>query len=78
MRTHFFNRGHKKRRLGRITLSDVLSRGMDLRTHNLLSSVLKNIFREVDEAMFQDVEGHANSFCASWASKKATLTKSFK
>jgi hypothetical protein len=34
----------------------VLSRGMDLRTNNLLSKVLKNIFREVDEAMIQGVK----------------------
>jgi hypothetical protein len=29
---------------------------MALRIHNLLLDVLKNIFREVDEAIFEDVE----------------------
>jgi hypothetical protein len=51
---------------------------MELRTHNQPSGRLKNDIREFDEAVFQGVEGRANSFCASWASKKATSTKSLK
>jgi hypothetical protein len=37
MRTHFLHPGHRKKRLGRSRLSDVLSRLMDLRFHNLPS-----------------------------------------
>jgi hypothetical protein len=42
------------------------------------SSRLKNDFRVVDKAMFLGLKGHANSFSASWAFKKATWTKSQK
>jgi hypothetical protein len=59
-------------RLGKLCLSKVLSRGMDLRTHNLPSERLKKEFLEFEETKFQGVEGYANSFCASKASKKAT------
>jgi hypothetical protein len=48
---------------------------MALRTHN---RVLKNDFVEVDEAKIKVSIGHADSFSASWVSKKATSTKSFK
>jgi hypothetical protein len=47
---------------------------MGLRIHNLPSGRLKKESGEVDEG----VEGHATSFFASWASKKAIWTKSLK
>jgi hypothetical protein len=45
-----------KKHLGRFCLSDVLIRGMALRTHNMPSGRLKNDFDEVDEANFKGVE----------------------
>jgi hypothetical protein len=41
MRTHFWHPEHWKKRLGRSCLSDVLSRRLALRTHNLSSRRLK-------------------------------------
>jgi hypothetical protein len=43
-------------RFERIRWSDVLSRLIDLRTHNLPSWCLKNDFGEVDNAMFHGVK----------------------
>jgi hypothetical protein len=43
-----------------------------------LLDVLKNEFVEVDEAMFKVSKGHAKSFSAAWASKKAPWMKSLK
>jgi hypothetical protein len=40
--------------------------------------VLKNDFGEVEEAMFQSVESHANSLDAFCALKKATWSKLLK
>jgi hypothetical protein len=45
---------------------------MDQRTIYLLD-VLKNDFGSTDEALFQGVTGHVNSFSASLASKKSDL-----
>jgi hypothetical protein len=59
-------------------LNDVLSRRNALRTNNPLSRSLKNDFDDVDEAMFQGVESHANPLPASCLSKKATWKKSLK
>jgi hypothetical protein len=33
--------------------------------------VLKNDFGEVDETIFKECKGHANSFSESWQKKKA-------
>jgi hypothetical protein len=48
--------GNSKKRFERGRGSDVLSRRMALRTHNLPPGRLKNDFGEVDEAMFHGVE----------------------
>jgi hypothetical protein len=77
-RNHFLHPGHRKKRLGWSRLSDVLIRRRALRTHKMPSGRLKNDFGEVDKAIFQVSKSHANSFSASWASKKATLTKLLK
>jgi hypothetical protein len=47
----------KKKRLGQSRLSDVLSRRMALGNRNLFSRRPKNDFVEVDEAIFQGVQG---------------------
>jgi hypothetical protein len=47
---------NSKKELWWISLSDVLSRRMALRTHNLTSDVLINDIGEVDEAIFQAVQ----------------------
>jgi hypothetical protein len=75
---NFLHPGNRKNRFGRSRLSDVLSRRMTLRPHNLPFEVLKNDFVAFDEVTFKGVKGHANTFSASWASKKATWTKSLK
>jgi hypothetical protein len=55
-----------KKRLGWSRLSDVLRRRTSLRTHNLISGRLKKDFGEVDEVMFQGVEGLIEKiFCIS-------------
>jgi hypothetical protein len=55
MRNNFLHPGHRRKRLGPSRLSDVLIRGMALRTHNLPSGRLKNGFGENNKAMFQGV-----------------------
>jgi hypothetical protein len=56
MRSHFLRHGHRKKRIGRSRLSDVLSRRMSPRTHNPPSGRLRNDFFEVDKEMFQTME----------------------
>jgi hypothetical protein len=53
-RTYLPNPQHRKNRIERNHLSDVIIRRMALRTHNL--NELKCDFGDVDEAMFHDVE----------------------
>jgi hypothetical protein len=72
IRAHFLQPQHGKKRLGWIGLSDVLSSRKALRSHNLPFGVLKYVFGEVDEAVFQCVERRTNSFSATRTSKKAT------
>jgi hypothetical protein len=55
IRTHFLHPEHRKKRLGRSRLSDVLNRRMTHRTKNLLSECLKKL-RAFDDGMFHDVE----------------------
>jgi hypothetical protein len=57
MRNHFLHPGHRKKRFGRSRLSDVLSRQMVVKLILCLLNVLKNDFGEVDEAMFEGIEG---------------------
>jgi hypothetical protein len=47
---------HRKKRIERSRLNDVLSRRIDLAVHNLRSERLKNDIGEVDEAKFQGFE----------------------
>jgi hypothetical protein len=58
MLNYFLQPVYRKKRLGRSSLSDVLSRQMAFRTHILPSDLdfLKNDFDEVDKAMFQGVK----------------------
>jgi hypothetical protein len=78
MRTHFLHPGHRKKLLGRSRVSDVLSRRMALRTHNLSSRRLKSRLWWSMKKCFKVSKGQANSFAASWTLKKATWTKSLK
>jgi hypothetical protein len=67
-----------KKRLFRFPLSDFLSRGMALGTHNLPSGRLNKRFGEVDEAMFLGVRVPSEIKFCILGIKKATFTESFK
>jgi hypothetical protein len=69
-RTHFEPSVHRKKRLGKIRLSDELSRRMSLRTHNLLLEFLKNDFGEVDQTMFRNVQSPYELIFCSYSSEK--------
>jgi hypothetical protein len=51
---------------------------MALRTHNLPSGRLKYDFDEVDEAMFQGVDGPSERILGHPWNRKMTFLKSFK
>jgi hypothetical protein len=56
MQNNFLHPVNLKKRLGRSCLSDVLSRRMALRTHNLSSGSFKKLLWWSHEAMFQGVK----------------------
>jgi hypothetical protein len=78
LRTQFLHLRKRKNWLSWNCLSDVLYRRIALRTKNLPSARLKDDFDEVDEAMFEGVEGPCVPiFCISGI-KKLTFKKPLK
>jgi hypothetical protein len=67
-----------KRAIWTMSISDVLGRRIALRNHNLPSGRLKNDNDEVDEAMFQGVDGPCELIFLIRESKKMTFVKSLK
>jgi hypothetical protein len=64
-----------KKRFRRIRESDDLSRRMGLRTNLPSGRLKKTIVVKAMNRCFKVSKFHANSFSASWASKKSTWTK---
>jgi hypothetical protein len=67
-----------KKAIWRSHLTDVLSRRMALRIHNLSSGRLQKRLMKSMKRCFKVPKGHSNSFSVFWESNKATWTNSIK
>jgi hypothetical protein len=74
--THFLPPAHRKKRLGRSCLIDVLSSWIAQGNHNRFNRRLKKRQMKSMKRCLKVSKGHANTFSASWTLEKATWTKS--
>jgi hypothetical protein len=78
IQTHFSHFGHSKKQFVRSHRDDVLSRRMDVRTHNQPTARLKKRMLKSMKRYIKVSKGHRNSFSAFCESRKSSWMKTLK